>query len=30
VWPPRAAPEPGRTMAFLADPDGNLIELLSP
>jgi catechol 2,3-dioxygenase-like lactoylglutathione lyase family enzyme len=29
VWPPREAPEPGRRMAFVHDPDGNLIELIS-
>ena len=29
VWPPRDSPEPGRRMAFVADPDGNLVELLS-
>ena len=28
VMPPQPAPEPGVRMAFLADPDGNLIELL--
>lgn len=28
VWPPREAPVPGRRMAFVADPDGNLVELL--
>jgi glyoxylase I family protein len=26
--PPCAAPEPGVQMAFVADPEGNLIELL--
>jgi lactoylglutathione lyase len=26
--PPRAAPEPGVRMAFVADPEGNLIELI--
>jgi glyoxylase I family protein len=29
VWEPRQAPEPGRRMAFVHDPDGNLIELIS-
>ena len=29
VWPPRESPEPGRRMAFVADPDGNLVELIS-
>ena len=28
VWPPRDSPEPGRRMAFVADPDGNLVELI--
>ena len=28
VMPPCAAPEPGVQMAFVADPEGNLIELL--
>jgi catechol 2,3-dioxygenase-like lactoylglutathione lyase family enzyme len=28
VWPPRDSPEPGVRMAFVADPDGNLIELV--
>jgi len=28
VMPPGAAPEPGVRMAFVADPEGNLIELL--
>jgi lactoylglutathione lyase len=28
VWDPRPSPEPGVRMAFIADPDGNLIELL--
>jgi catechol 2,3-dioxygenase-like lactoylglutathione lyase family enzyme len=28
VWEPRPSPEPGVRMAFIADPDGNLIELL--
>jgi len=26
--PPCAAPEPGVRMAFVADPEGNLVELL--
>jgi catechol 2,3-dioxygenase-like lactoylglutathione lyase family enzyme len=30
VWDPRPAPEPGRAMAFIHDPDGNLIELMGP
>jgi catechol 2,3-dioxygenase-like lactoylglutathione lyase family enzyme len=29
VWEPRQAPEPGRRMAFVHDPDGNLIELIA-
>jgi catechol 2,3-dioxygenase-like lactoylglutathione lyase family enzyme len=29
VWDPRDAPEPGMRMAYLADPDGNLIELVA-
>ena len=29
VWPPRVTPEPGLRIAFVADPDGNLVELLS-
>jgi glyoxylase I family protein len=28
VWSPRQSPEPGRRMAFIHDPDGNLIELI--
>ncbi|HWD68550.1 MAG TPA: VOC family protein [Solirubrobacteraceae bacterium] len=28
VWAPRQSPEPGRRMAFIHDPDGNLIELI--
>jgi lactoylglutathione lyase len=28
VWTPRDSPEPGVRMAFVADPDGNLIELV--
>ena len=30
VWKPRQSPEPGRRMAFIHDPDGNLIELIGP
>jgi catechol 2,3-dioxygenase-like lactoylglutathione lyase family enzyme len=30
VWAPRDSPEPGVRMAFVTDPDGNLIELLQP
>lgn len=30
VWDPRESPEPGMTMAFVQDPDGNLIELVGP
>jgi lactoylglutathione lyase len=29
VWTPRDTPEPGIRIAFVADPDGNLVELLS-
>jgi catechol 2,3-dioxygenase-like lactoylglutathione lyase family enzyme len=29
VWTPRDTPEPGLRIAFVADPDGNLAELLS-
>ena len=29
VWDPRQAPEPGMRMAYVADPDGNLIELVA-
>ena len=29
VWTPRDAPEPGLRIAFVADPDWNLVELLS-
>ena len=29
VWTPRYTPEPGLRIAFVADPDGNLVELLS-
>jgi lactoylglutathione lyase len=28
VWSPRDSPEPGMRMAYLTDPDGNLIELI--
>jgi lactoylglutathione lyase len=28
VWSPRPSPEPGRRMAFVHDPEGNLIELI--
>lgn len=28
VWHPRPSPEPGVRMAFVADPDGNLVELI--
>lgn len=30
VWDPRPSPEPGKDMAFVADPEGNLIELIGP
>lgn len=30
VWEPRQSPEPGRRMAFVHDPEGNLIELIGP
>jgi catechol 2,3-dioxygenase-like lactoylglutathione lyase family enzyme len=30
VWDPRTAPEPGMRMAYVTDPDGNLIELVAP
>ena len=30
VWDPRQAPEPGRRMAFVHDPEGNLVELIGP
>jgi catechol 2,3-dioxygenase-like lactoylglutathione lyase family enzyme len=30
VWAPRQSPEPNRRMAFIHDPDGNLIELIGP
>ena len=29
VWAPRASPEPGISMAFVHDPEGNLIELIA-
>jgi lactoylglutathione lyase len=29
VWDPRDAPEPGMRMAYVTDPDGNLIELVA-
>ena len=29
VWGPRVAPEPGVRMAYVTDPDGNLIELVA-
>ncbi len=29
VWEPRQSPERGVRMAFVADPDGNLVELIS-
>jgi catechol 2,3-dioxygenase-like lactoylglutathione lyase family enzyme len=29
VWTPRDTPKPGLRIAFVADPDGNLVELLS-
>jgi lactoylglutathione lyase len=29
VWTPRDTPEPGLRIAFVADPDGNLVELPS-
>ncbi|HEY1777212.1 MAG TPA: VOC family protein [Solirubrobacteraceae bacterium] len=29
VWPPRRSPEPGISMAFAHDPEGNLIELIA-
>jgi catechol 2,3-dioxygenase-like lactoylglutathione lyase family enzyme len=29
VWPPRDSPTPGRRIAFVADPDGNLVELMT-
>ena len=30
VWNPRRSPEPGQDMAFVRDPEGNLIELIGP
>jgi lactoylglutathione lyase len=30
VWDPRDSPEPGMRMAYVTDPDGNLIELVAP
>jgi catechol 2,3-dioxygenase-like lactoylglutathione lyase family enzyme len=30
VWDPRDSPEPGVRMAYVTDPDGNLIELVAP
>lgn len=30
VWEPRESPEPGMRMAYVTDPDGNLIELVAP
>jgi catechol 2,3-dioxygenase-like lactoylglutathione lyase family enzyme len=30
VWNPRDAPQPGARMAYLRDPEGNLIELIRP
>jgi catechol 2,3-dioxygenase-like lactoylglutathione lyase family enzyme len=30
VWAPRDAPQPGARMAYVRDPDGNLIELIRP
>jgi lactoylglutathione lyase len=30
VWEPRQSPEPGKRMAFIHDPDGNLVELIGP
>ena len=29
VWPPRPSPKPGQRIAFVTDPDGNLVELMS-
>lgn len=29
VWAPRQSPEPGVSMAFVHDPEGNLIELIA-
>lgn len=28
VWEPRPSPRPGQRIAFLTDPDGNLVELM--
>ena len=30
IWSPRPAPVPGSRMSYVADPEGNLIELVSP
>jgi lactoylglutathione lyase len=30
VWDPRPSPEPGLWMAFVHDPEGNLVELIGP
>jgi catechol 2,3-dioxygenase-like lactoylglutathione lyase family enzyme len=30
MWDPRPSPEPGRRMAFVHDPEGNLVELIGP
>jgi len=30
VWDPRESPEPAMRMAYVTDPDGNLIELVAP
>ena len=29
VWEPRSSPRAGQRIAFVADPDGNLVELMS-
>ena len=29
VWAPRPSPKPGQRIAFVTDPDGNLVELMS-
>jgi catechol 2,3-dioxygenase-like lactoylglutathione lyase family enzyme len=29
VWAPRPSPNPGQRIAFVTDPDGNLVELMS-
>lgn len=29
VWEPRPSPKPGQRIAFVTDPDGNLVELMS-